>query len=571
MDSSNSNSTQANSTSATSSKTREEEFNPLWRYVTKLEKTGEGGGNCKWICNFCGQEKQGTYTREDEATNKITYSQSRRVSLPISITSVPSLNITEPSISAALKKRRVNDSPLGRAFDLQTRAQLDAEIARMFYTGGLPFNFARNPYYVSSYSFAANHVLGGYVPPEKGVNIVSDGWSDPQRRPLINFMVVSESSPMFIKSIDCSGEAKDKQFIANLLKEVIDEVGHQKVVQVITNNASNCKGAGEIIEGMFPHIYWTPCVVHTLNLALKNICAAKNLETNQETYDVCHWIIEIHGDALQIKNFIMNHSMRLAIYNRFSPLKLLSIADTRFAFIVVMLKRFKLIRRALEAMVMSYQWAQYREDDQGKARFVRDKVVDEDWWEKVDYIIAFTGPIYNMIRVCDTDKPCLHLVYELWDSMIEKMKEKVEYLRKWMEKYQLRELNALGGFFSNEDERIRANDEFANFSLKSGPFADPDSIGSMYVIDPRKWWACFGSNTPLLQRRNKLTPKRAEDLVFIHNNLRLLSRNSSQYYNEKTKLWDVGGDQFGSMEDVGVLEFANLSLDEPELESGFFL
>ncbi|KAF2306999.1 hypothetical protein GH714_023189 [Hevea brasiliensis] len=114
--------------------------------------------------------------------------------------------------------------------------------------------------------------------------------------------------------------------------------------------------------------------------------------------------------------------------------------------------------------------------------------------------------------------------------------------------------------FSNEDERIRANDEFANFSLKSGPFADPDSIGSMYVTDPRKWWACFGSNALYFK----------EDLVFIHNNLRLLSRNSSQYYDEKTKLWDVGGDQFGSMEDVGVLEFANLSLDEPELESVLF-
>ncbi len=146
---------------------------------------------------------------------------------------------------------------------------------------------------------------------------------------------------------------KDKRYIANLLKEVIDEVGHQKMVQVIIDNASNCKGAGEIIEGMFPHICWTPCIVHTLNLTLKNICAVKNLETNQETYDVCHWITEIHGDALQIKNFIMNYSMRLAIYNRFSPLKLLSVANTHFASIVVMLKRFKLIRHVLEAMVMS--------------------------------------------------------------------------------------------------------------------------------------------------------------------------------------------------------------------------
>ena len=35
-------------------------------------------------------------------------------------------------------------------------------------------------------------------------------------------------------------------------------------------------------------------------------------------------------------------------------------------------------------------------------------------------------------------------------------------------------------------------------------------------------------------------------------------------------MWHVGGDDFGSMEDVGVLEFANLSLDEPELEFVFF-
>ena len=27
-----------------------------------------------------------------------------------------------------------------------------------------------------------------------------------------------------------------------------------------------------------------------------------------------------------------------------------------------------------------------------------------------------------MLRIADTDKPCLHLVYEMWDSMIEKVK-----------------------------------------------------------------------------------------------------------------------------------------------------
>ncbi|GFY95573.1 global transcription factor group B1 [Actinidia rufa] len=63
-----------------------------------------------------------------------------------------------------------------------------------------------------------------------------------------------------------------------------------------------------------------------------------------------------------------------------------------------------------------------------------------------------------------------------------------------------------------------------------------------------------------------MTPQRAEDLVFVHSNLRLLSRRSPQYCNGETKMWDIAGDQFGSLEDVGMLEVANRSLDEPELE-----
>ena len=74
--------------------------------------------------------------------------------------------------------------------------------------------------------------------------------------------------------------------------------------------------------------------------------------------------------------------MRLAILNWFNSLKLLAVVDTQFGSIVVMLKRCKLIRHALKVMVMSDEWAQYQDDDQGKARFVRELVVNEDLWEK---------------------------------------------------------------------------------------------------------------------------------------------------------------------------------------------
>jgi Protein of unknown function (DUF 659) len=83
------------------------------------------------------------------------------------------------------------------------------------------------------------------------------------------------------------------------------------VVQVITNNVSVCKAARMLIESQFPIIFWTPCVVHTLNLVLKNICVARNTKTNQIVYDKSSWINIITSDVLIIKNFINNHSMQL--------------------------------------------------------------------------------------------------------------------------------------------------------------------------------------------------------------------------------------------------------------------
>ena len=74
------------------------------------------------------------------------------------------------------------------------------------------------------------------------------------------------------------------------------------------------KSAGALIEGKYPKIFWTPYVIHTLNLVLKNICVAKNTEKNEVTYEECSWITHIADDASFIHVFIMNHSMRLELF-----------------------------------------------------------------------------------------------------------------------------------------------------------------------------------------------------------------------------------------------------------------
>jgi len=172
---------------------------------------------------------------------------------------------------------------LESSFNIQ--ATLDSEIARMFYSSGLPFHLVEVLTIEVHFLYAANTSnLIGYVPPtynklrgplllkershvenllqpirnswsHKGVTIVSDGWSDPQRRPLINFMAINESGLMFLKSIDASNDVKDKDFIARHMRDAIMEVGLNNVVQIITDNAVVCKAVGMLIEVEFPSIY----------------------------------------------------------------------------------------------------------------------------------------------------------------------------------------------------------------------------------------------------------------------------------------------------------------------------
>ncbi|KAL1213763.1 hypothetical protein V5N11_009944 [Cardamine amara subsp. amara] len=92
----------------------------------------------------------------------------------------------------------------------------------------------------------------------------------------------------------CDGEVS-RMFYTG---ECIKEVGHEDVVQIVTKNTSNYVKAGALISAKFPTIFWTPCVVHTLNLALKNKYAPSLTTRNTEdVYEACYWIKSLSEDV----------------------------------------------------------------------------------------------------------------------------------------------------------------------------------------------------------------------------------------------------------------------------------
>ena len=127
------------------------------------------------------------------------------------------------------------------------------------------------------------------------------------------------------------------------------------------------------------------------------------------------------------------------------------------------------------------------------------------------------------------------------------------------------EKSSIKEILPNIDARRAVIMEYARFSGSSLAFSNPDCLRNRGFMEPKDWWVTYGSTTPNIQvlalkllvqpcsssccernwstysfiqslKRNKLIPARAEDLVYIHTNLCLLSRSSIEYKERETKL-----------------------------------
>ena len=97
-----------------------------------------------------------------------------------------------------------------------------------------------------------------------------DGWTGPTKLNIINFMVYSKGSTVFLKYVDASDNIKDNKYIYGLLKDVIKEVGEANVVQIVTDNGSAFLKVGKLLMKKY-NLYLTPCAAHCIDLMFEDI------------------------------------------------------------------------------------------------------------------------------------------------------------------------------------------------------------------------------------------------------------------------------------------------------------
>ena len=333
------------------------------------------------------------------------------------------------------KKQRTLKGMLG-----SMRERVGKAISTFFFAHSIPANVAKGPFLrhmideiaqagpgVSAPSAA--DIMGTYLPavmadvgeyieglkkmwPDYGVTIMADGWTSFTRRQIVNFLAYCDGKTVFLKSVDASDKVKDAKYIYKLLVEVVQKVGPENVVQIVTDNGTNFKKAGEMLQAddRFS-CFWTPCAAHSIDLMLKDFGKRKAIG-------------DVVSDARTITTFIYNHSHLLSMMRKNCEGELVRPGITRFATNFIALQSILSNKAGLKRMFTSTQWSKNKESKTSTGKRVEELVLSSKFWDACARACRIMEPVVQVLRMVDGDKkPTMPSIYMALGLMKEKVRE----------------------------------------------------------------------------------------------------------------------------------------------------
>ncbi|KAL4588076.1 hypothetical protein LXL04_000955 [Taraxacum kok-saghyz] len=498
---------------------------------------------------------------------------------------------------------------------MQSKAKLhdvDLVIGMFFYDACVPMNACNSPYYQHMVDKIAG-IGHGYKAPnyhalrvkllgdakklvsllidsfreqwvETGCTIMSDGWRDIRQLHLINLLVYCPKGISFLKPVDAYDIANNATNLCNLFAEIVEMVGRNNVVRLVTDNAANYKLAGTKLCENYPSITWSPCATHCLNLVLKDVSELDNVKS-------------LATLASRVTVFIYNQKWPLNwLRKRPGWTEIIRPGATRFGTAFIALQSLYNHKEDLQAMVISSEYKKILKV--GNAVECRDIVMNENFWKNSLITVKVMTHLLKLLRLLDSDeKPAIGYVYEgmrrARKGVKELFKNKKELYkpytniidRRWDRMLRKRVLEMAEKYFQGQ-ALVDLTSTLGHFRDATGTFGRPSAVASRFVSCPDEWWKLFGGDLPVLKkfairilcqtasssgcernwsvferihtkRRNRLEHQRLNDLVFVHYNLSLQNRfkidkkafDPIDYENiDKTDFWVIQEEPEGDLD-----------------------
>ncbi|KAH7420572.1 hypothetical protein KP509_13G012700 [Ceratopteris richardii] len=246
----------------------------------------------------------------------------------------------------------------------------------------------------------------------KSLEPIRDGWV----KGIINILVSCPLGTYFLRAVDAGtrGKKVTGAFIYRHIKAVIEEVGPNNIIQVITDNASNCKSMARKLEEDFPSIVWTPCASHCLDLLMEDIGSLS-------------WVKSILTQALSIVTFINTKVRVLTIYRTYSDLELLKPSSTRFAYMWIVLERLVDVQNKIQKTMVSDEFKEWLEaensESKQEAKTIQRLTLKEEFWAAIKGVVVATLPIYKVLRMTDMEGSTMGLLYHFMEDAFKEIEK----------------------------------------------------------------------------------------------------------------------------------------------------
>uniref|UniRef100_A0A1D1XDA7 Ankyrin repeat domain-containing protein 30A n=1 Tax=Anthurium amnicola TaxID=1678845 RepID=A0A1D1XDA7_9ARAE len=416
--------------------------------------------------------------------------------------------------------------------------------------------------------------------PQTGCSILVDGWMDGRGRSFLCFFADCPEGTIFLKSVDASDADRDVDALFSLFCAVVEEVGIQHVIQVVTH-VTSCymEAAGKKLVEKHRTLFWTVSADFCIDLILKKIGMVDHVK-------------KVLDDAKMITKFLYGHALALDLMRRHIHTRDL-VRPSRLKYVAQFLTLEAMVseKENLVNMVRSPAWNAPFWTSRGKGKAIADLVKDPLFWGAAEEIVKSTIPVVHVLCQVDGDgKIPIGSIYDSMDRAKEAIKRdlgdwEAKYFPLWniiddiWDNYLHSPLHSAGyylnpRFFYSSDFFVDA--EVANgllcciirlvedrqkqdlialqldaYRAGSGGFSEETAVDQRTKIPPALWWLLYGGCSPELQgfairilsqtcsgalrfrlRRslserlhargwNSIERQRLSDAEFLHYNLRL--------------------------------------------------
>ncbi|KAK6937209.1 protein of unknown function DUF659 [Dillenia turbinata] len=495
------------------------------------------------------------------------------------------------------------------ASDKKVRKEAISAICKFFYYAGIPSSMANSIYFHKMLELVGQCGQGLKVPSSRlmsdrslqeeigvvnelfmeyksswaitGCSIMADSWKDVHGRTLINFLVSCPRGMHFVSSVDATDIVEDARKLFKLLDDVVEQIGEEHVIQVITRNTASYKNAGKMLEEKRRNLFWTPCAIHCIDQMLEDFIHIK-------------WVGECVNKGKRITRFIYNHTWLFNLMKEFTEGQgLLNPSITRFATCFFTLQSLSNQRIGLKKMFQSSKWLSSRFAKSEEGREVEKAVLNATFWKKMQYLRKSLEPIMQIHQKLESDESlAMPIIYSdmckakiaikaihgddarkygpfwtaidsHWNQLFHHPLYVAAYFLNPSFRYRpdfllhpeiIRGLNeCIVRLEPDNGKRISASMQISDYNAAKDDFGTELAISTRIELEPASWWQQHGINCLELQRiairilsqtcssfgcqhtwstydqihhkrYNRLSRKRLNEFVYVHYNLRLRER-----------------------------------------------